>query len=60
MIKTNPLFLDDKIDFAMKNYQQKLDPDRHILNDKFIENLREISELFGKVIRSADPNLVAT
>ena len=39
MIIENPQFIEDKINFAIKNYQARMDPDRQILNDVFIAKL---------------------
>lgn len=60
MISQDPLFIDEKIDYAMRHYQAKLDPRRELLNDLFIGKLKEMSQMFEAIISSADPNLVAT
>jgi hypothetical protein len=39
MIIENPQFIEDKINFALKNYQTRMDPDRQLLNDVFIAKL---------------------
>lgn len=59
-IRNNPMFLEDKIELAMAQYQPKLDPKREFLNDVFVGKIREISGMFAKIIFSADPNFVGS
>ena len=60
MNRNDPLFIDEKINFAMTHYQQKLDPHMNLMNDVFIGKLKEISILFENIISSVDPNFVGS